>query len=142
LELAEVSILIFERRVAKKDFAKDLREIEAEIQTASPGRLQSSRFPFLRRLIMLDPDHERQPAAIVPWPEFVRGGQEISPALVAATAAKVNPADVGAVFFSSGSTGLPKGIVHSHRAISPSWCRYSVVSARGIRIAVQRDPKE
>ena len=45
-------------------------------------------------------------------------------AVVAARAAAVKPADLGALFFSSGTTSTPKGILHSQRAVAIQWWRW------------------
>jgi fatty-acyl-CoA synthase len=50
LKASSVSVLLFESRVAKKDFAAILGELEAGVRSGQPGRLMSNRFPFLRYL--------------------------------------------------------------------------------------------
>lgn len=120
-----VSILLFERHIAQKDFESILRELEPGIEGAGPGDLRSTRFPFLRRLVMLDADGTAAGAsAIEPWPAFLRRGDATPPALVAARAETVTPVDVGALFFSSGTTSKPKGILHSQRAVAIQWWRW------------------
>ncbi len=53
LRMSGLSVLLFERHVAGKDFAAMLAELEPAIGTSEPGKLASARFPFLRRLVML-----------------------------------------------------------------------------------------
>jgi len=90
LKASAVSVLLYERQVLKKDFGAMLGELEPRIATAKPGGLSSEKFPFLRRLVVLDavttvsaaplPD-----AAIVePWREFLNGGLGVSAAQVEA----------------------------------------------------------
>lgn len=129
LQTSGVSVLLFDRRVLKQDFVWMLRELEPTIATASPGRLCSSRFPFLRHLVGLpsvtsSEDPEPGHGAIETWAEFLAHGASIPPALVDARAASVAAADVGALFFSSGTTSLPKGILHAQRAICIQWWRW------------------
>jgi acyl-coenzyme A synthetase/AMP-(fatty) acid ligase len=62
--------------------------------------------------------------AIETWPDFLRRGNATPSALVEARAATVKPADAGALFFSSGSTSLPKGIFHAQRAVAIQWWRW------------------
>ena len=125
LEASSVSILLFERRIVNKDFAAVLGELEPAIQTAAPGQLLSTRFPFLRGLAMVDAAGEPVgESAIEPWPEFLGRGNATPPALVVARAATAKPVDVGALFFSSGTTSKPKGILHSQRAVAIQWWRW------------------
>jgi fatty-acyl-CoA synthase len=134
LQASGVGILLFERRVVKKDFASVLVELEPAIETAEPGRLRSTRFPFLRRIAMLPPAAEAAtPAGIEAWGDFLRRGEATPPALVEATAATVKPADPGALFFSSGTTSLPKGVLHAQRAVAIQWWRWG-------RLMEMKDP--
>lgn len=48
---SEISILLFEQRVLKKDLRSTLIGLEPAIQDGAPGRLTSTRFPFLQRLV-------------------------------------------------------------------------------------------
>ena len=120
-ELAEVlrlsccSILLVERHVLKKDFGKMLAEIDPAIGEKSDSPLHSSEFPFLRHLAFVDSDEST--GAIEGWRSFLSRGKDIAPALVQSAAHVVTPSDPGALFFSSGSTGMAKGIVSSHRAV-------------------------
>ncbi len=131
LKASAVSVLLYERQVLKKDFGAMLGELEPRIATAKPGGLSSEKFPFLRRLVVLDavttvsaaplPD-----AAIVePWREFLNGGLGVSAAQVEARSAAISPGDAGVLFFSSGTTSLPKGIFHAQRALAIQWWRWS-----------------
>jgi fatty-acyl-CoA synthase len=122
LQASCVSFLIFEREIAKKDFAVMLAEMEPALATQEPGRLFSARFPFLRRVAVLD--EKPRPRAIESYRELLRQGESSSLALVEARAATTNPADVAVLFFSSGSTGLPKGMLHAHRAVALQWWRW------------------
>jgi fatty-acyl-CoA synthase len=131
LGASSISTLIFERGVAKKDFAALLGELEPAIQAAAPGQLRSARFPFLQRLSMVDPTQAAAGRAIESWPDFLRLGSAAPPALVEARAASVTPADVGALFFSSGTTSRPKGILHSQRAVAIQWWRWPRVMRVG-----------
>lgn len=118
LQAAGVSSLLFERNVLKKDFAAILGELEPQILTVAPGRLASTRFPFLRRLAVVGKPPEHAGGAIESWSDFLAQGESIPRKLVEATAATVLPANAGVLLFSSGSTSRPKGILGSHRQIT------------------------
>ena len=113
---AACSVLLLERRVLKKDFSSILNELEPTLATAAPGLLVSNKFPFLRRVAVVD---DTGPAgAIESWRSFLAHGSKVSDELVDARAAAVMPAEVGMLFFSSGSTGKPKGILSAHRGVT------------------------
>jgi fatty-acyl-CoA synthase len=125
LKVSCVSIVLFENRVLKKDFAEVFRELEPAIAKSQPGRLLSTKYPFLRRLVALDTvAADGGAGAIERWQEFLQHGSATPASLVEATAASVKPSDAGILFFSSGTTGLPKGIFHAQRAIAIQWWRW------------------
>ncbi|HXK22807.1 MAG TPA: class I adenylate-forming enzyme family protein [Myxococcota bacterium] len=127
LSASSVSVLLFESSVAKKDFGAMLCDLEPALRTAEPGRLLSTRFPFLRRLAAIGAAE----GAIESWPDFLQRGGATPAALVDAAAAATRPADVGALFFSSGTTSRPKGIFHSHRGVAIQWWRWPRIMGLG-----------
>jgi fatty-acyl-CoA synthase len=124
LQVSGVSVLLFERTVLKRDFGAVLGELEPQVHTAAPGRVASTRFPFLRRLVAVGPimggpaGGANTAGTIESWSEFLAHGQATARELVDAAAASVLPANPGVLFFSSGSTSLPKGILGSHRSVT------------------------
>jgi fatty-acyl-CoA synthase len=113
LRASAISVLLFERTVLTKDFAVVLAALEPAIGTSQPGGLQSAKYPFLRRLALLG-----APApGIEAWNEFLAHGHEEPRELVEATAAAVLPSDAALLFFSSGSTSKPKGVLNAHRGV-------------------------
>jgi len=128
---SQVSVLLFEGRVLKKDFAAMLAEAEPAIAESTPGNFVSQRFPFLRQLVILGGvpggDEPLEPAAVgavESWAQFLSSGRPVPEVTVLARADSVHPADPGGIFFSSGTTSLPKGIAHAHRAFAIQWWRW------------------
>ncbi len=120
IRASAVSVLLFERRVLSKDFAAVLAELEPEIGTARPGTLASVKYPFLRRLAVLGEPVPGMEA----WDEFLASGHGEPRELIEATAAEVLPSDAAVLFFSSGSTSKPKGILSAHRGVSIQLWRF------------------
>ncbi|MCB2063767.1 MAG: acyl--CoA ligase [Novosphingobium sp.] len=114
LEASGISVLLMERRVLKKDFAAMLAEIEPQVRTVMPGAIASTRLPFLRHVAAIGGGE----GAIEDWGAFLSRGDGLSPALVDVVSATVTPADPAVLFFSSGSTAKPKGILSAHRAVA------------------------
>ena len=122
LKASCASTLIFERHVLQKDFAAILEEIEPAIAHGKPGSLFSEQFPFLQRLISVD---ECPPNGVVEaWDDFLRAGEPVTASIVAARSAAIAPCDPGMLYFSSGSTGFPKGIVNSQRGVAIQMWRW------------------
>jgi fatty-acyl-CoA synthase len=130
LQAGAVSILLYDRQVLKKDFGAILCELEPQIASARPGGFTSTKFPYLDRVVVLDsaaaPIGEAAPdgAAVERWADFLALGRDVPVASVEARAAAVQPSDLGAVFFSSGTTSLPKGILQAQRAFAIQWWRW------------------
>ncbi len=130
LKASGVSILLFEDRVLKQDFSAILRELEPAVDTAVPGELESRQFPFLKRLVRLDSttegkrDNALNAAGFQQWDDFLGGGEGIPADIVEGRAQSVHPSDLGGIFFSSGTTSLPKGILHAQRAFAIQWWRW------------------
>jgi fatty-acyl-CoA synthase len=124
IRVSGVSILLYEPRVAKKNFDEVLFELEPATQKAGP--LWSARFPFLRRLVRLDEPGGTSPdaGAIEGWSKFLQGARTVPLSLMEAAAATVKPSDAALLFFSSGTTSLPKGILHAQRAAAIQWWRW------------------
>jgi fatty-acyl-CoA synthase len=123
LETSAVTVLLLEGQVLSKNFVAQLRELEPDLAVSSPGQLRSLRFPFLRHLAVVGD----APASgtIESWDRFLARGAAIDPALLAAAAASALPSDPAALFFSSGSTSKPKGVLNSHRGIVLQFWRHA-----------------
>ena len=120
LRSSAVSVLLFEREVLTKDFAAVLTELEPKIASTPPGMLESETYPFLRRLAVVGD----AVTGINSWEEFLALGRHEPREVVEATAAATRPADAALVFFSSGSTNKPKGILSGHRGVTIQMWRF------------------
>ncbi|TXC72741.1 AMP-binding protein [Sphingomonas ginsenosidivorax] len=114
LQSSACSVLLLERSVLKKDFTEVVVALEPALATTAPGAVASLRFPFLRHVAAIGGGA----GAIEDWAAFLARGESVAPERVDATAATVTPADPGVLFFSSGSTSKPKGILSAHRGPS------------------------
>ena len=118
-----VSVLLMERQILKKDFAAIISELDPAISNSAPGAITSTRYPFLSHVAAIGDATD----AVEGWDAFLARGVAIDQARVDARAAANSPADPGVLFFSSGSTAMPKGILSAHRGVTlqlwrwPKW---------------------
>ncbi|MBU6267542.1 MAG: acyl--CoA ligase [Sphingomonadales bacterium] len=135
LKASQIAVLLYENQVLKKDFGAMLTALEPAIATQS-GELVSARFPFLRRLAVLggvpggpEPLDAPGHGTVESWQQFLSHGAATPDDVVFARADCTHPNDPGGIFFSSGTTSLPKGIAHSQRAFAIQWWRWPRVFA-------------
>ncbi|KPF92242.1 AMP-dependent synthetase [Novosphingobium sp. AAP83] len=118
-----ISVLLMERQVLKKDFGALVCELDPALASASPGAITSTKYPFLTHIAAVGGGS----GAIEDWSVFLARGASIAQACVDARALSNSPADPGVLFFSSGSTAMPKGILSAHRGVTlqlwrwPKW---------------------
>lgn len=122
LRASQVTVLLFEQKVANNDFCSMIRELVPGTAEAWPGRLSSRQYPYLQRLVAVGGHWPG--GAIEAWDDFIARGDAISSDNVLARADQVAPSDPGGIFFSSGTTNQPKGIFHSQRAFAIQWWRW------------------
>jgi fatty-acyl-CoA synthase len=122
LQISAVSVLLFERSVGKRDFAAALTGLEPQLGAVGPGQVRSQRFPFLRRLAVVG--EPAQAPGIEAWDTFLTRGESEPRELIEATARTTRPSDAAVLFFSSGSTSRPKGILSAHRGVSIQMWRF------------------
>ncbi|MYR06393.1 AMP-binding protein [Gordonia sp. SID5947] len=122
LKMSGVSVLLFERSIGRSDLAHVLTELEPQIASAAPGTLRSTAYPFLTYLATVG--ETTRHVGIDDWESFLALGGDEPRALIESTAATTLPSDTAVLFFSSGSTSKPKGILSAHRGVTIQMWRF------------------
>ena len=122
LKASQISVLLFESQVLKTDFNAMLLALDPRAANGAHGSHISHPYPYLQHMVALG--EGALGGAIESWDSFLAHGAAITEAQALARADAVHPADTGGIFFSSGTTSQPKGIVHSQRAFAIQWWRW------------------
>jgi fatty-acyl-CoA synthase len=118
VDQSEAGILIVAERSGPIDYLAMVREL-VPLEGAS-------RLPKLERIVVLS-DGPRP--ATVEWSALLERGAAVDAAALTARAAAVDPEDLAFLMYTSGTTGFPKGVMHSHRMIRN-------VTDRAFRLAI------
>jgi fatty-acyl-CoA synthase len=96
------------------DYQGMLMESMTRLGPAADGSLTVENYPDLKRLVVLG---DARLAHACDWPALLAGGEAISDATLTARAEAVDPDAMMMIVYTSGTTGHPKGVMHTHRPI-------------------------
>jgi fatty-acyl-CoA synthase len=113
LRHSDISILLTEAILLDHRFVDDILDLCPEARHAAPGQIHSARYPFVRRVVALD---SKPRGAVQSWDDFLAAGKEVSDVLIDGIVRETTPSDDAIIIYSSGTTSLPKGVLHRHRA--------------------------
>ncbi len=111
LELSDVDRLLTQRGIAKRVLTDDLATL---LPDAENGAVASTHFPYLRHVAVLGGEGE---SGFQRWQDFVASGRDVPDAALDARAARVGGDDVGLIIYTSGTTSVPKGVIHLHSTV-------------------------
>ena len=112
LERSDARVLVMTHQLWKIDYYDMLNRIAPDLAEQAPGALSLSAFPLLRTVISVGADAA---PGMMSWDDFMR--HEAGPGDLAEAERQVHDTDRLFICFTSGTTGKPKGAMHSHRSI-------------------------
>jgi fatty-acyl-CoA synthase len=114
LRHSDASLLLMQPVLLKHEFLRDLIADYPAIARGRPGHLHCTELPQLRRVACLGIDQPH--GGVETWGQLLGLEEGISDELLDACCAEVEPADDGVIIYTSGTTSMPKGVLHSQRA--------------------------
>lgn len=124
LRQSDSVMLITHDRSGPIDYLAMVREV-VELPTEGVD-VQDASLPMLRRVVILGNDDY---AGTVSWTHAKEVGNEVRDDDLKGRAAEVDPDEPVLIMYTSGTTGFPKGVMHSHKLIRN-------VEERGFRMAI------
>lgn len=95
--------------ILRRTGARLLFTVSDFLGTNYPALIKDQQLPALERTLCFDHD----------WQGFVAGGQSVSADAVDAALSALTADDVSDIMFTSGTTGVPKGVLTTHSRIIP-----------------------
>jgi fatty-acyl-CoA synthase len=123
LRHGDVSLLLVGRRLLKRDYLEELLADHPPLAEPRRGPILCPALPQLRRLFCLGLASAR--GAAETWDELLALGKDVEPELVSALCDEVHPSDDALIIYTSGSTALPKGVLHVQRTAALQGWRFA-----------------
>jgi acyl-CoA synthetase (AMP-forming)/AMP-acid ligase II len=130
LRNSDTQFFVAARRFLNHDYAQTLEAAFPGLTAARPGKLRLTDAPYLRAVWL---DDAEGLAWARPVDELLAEGDGIDAALLAAAEAQVAPSDEAVIVYTSGSTALPKAVVHTQWNIArhpPELARLFLIEPR------------
>jgi acyl-CoA synthetase (AMP-forming)/AMP-acid ligase II len=120
LRHGDVSLLLMQRHLLGRDFGDELVAGHEALAGAGAGdRLRVPALPQLRRVFVKG---GAGPAALEPWEALLALASDVPDEQLDAISAEVAPSDDAMIIYTSGTTSMPKGVLHMQRApVIQSW---------------------
>lgn len=111
LKQSDATTLILMDGFKDTNYVEIINKLCPELEHSEPGRLTSTKFPYLKNVIYLD--KQRQSGMFL-WEDLYELGSHITDEALYTVQASLDPDDIINMQYTSGTTGFPKGVMLTH----------------------------
>jgi fatty-acyl-CoA synthase len=123
LRHGDASIVILQDRMLSHAYLDDLVRKHPWLEEDGPEPVFDPALPYLRHAIHLGGGETR--GRLLAWEDALAGGPELPDGYLATLEDEIHPTDDALVVYTSGTSGMPKGVLHAHRTLAVQFDRLS-----------------
>jgi fatty-acyl-CoA synthase len=116
LRHADATILILQDHMLRHRYLDDLLEAHPRIEDEQPEPYFDPALPYLRHVIHVGGGQSR--GRLLSWDDALASSPALPDGYLESVEREIHPTDDALIIYTSGTSGVPKGVIHAHRSLA------------------------